>query len=379
MLRIIHTGDIHLDSPFSSLDPHRAEVRRQELRAAFTSLITYARTEKVSLMLIAGDLFDVEFVTRETLSLINSELSKLSCPVVISPGNHDPASEGSVWLRHTFPPNVFVFKDERLSSFDFPTLGVTVYGWAFTSRFMDASPLDAGGKVENPDRINILCAHGDITSPSSRSCPLTLPSLRSFGADYVALGHIHNPDEVGGAIMYCGCLEGRAFDEVGAKGAVDVTIADGEGGRRVTARRVKFSGRRYENGSLDVSGAESGNDIKERIASYISKCGYGSDVLLRLTLRGTVSPSFVPNISALESSPPRVFALKIIDKTSPILGADELRRDPTVRGEFYRVLEPMLSSADENEREVAADALRFGLAALAGESISDGSHDGGRE
>ena len=52
------------------------------------------------------------------------------------------------------------------------------------------------------------------------------------------------------------------------------------------------------------------------------------------------------------------------------LSADELRRDPTVRGEFYRLLEPRLTSDDPEERATAAAALRAGLAALAGEAVT---------
>ena len=50
-----------------------------------------------------------------------------------------------------------------------------------------------------------------------------------------------------------------------------------------------------------------------------------------------------------------------------MMGADELRRDPSLRGEFYRLLEPELLSDDSNVRSRAAAALRIGLAALAGE------------
>ena len=70
MLRILHTGDIHLDSPFSKLDPRLAEQRRQELRRTFVSAMQYAKDKQVDLVLIAGDLFDHGFVTRETMALL---------------------------------------------------------------------------------------------------------------------------------------------------------------------------------------------------------------------------------------------------------------------------------------------------------------------
>ena len=62
MIKILHTGDIHLDSPFSGLDPRSAEIRKNELRAAFTSMMTYAKMNNVDMLLMAGDIFDSEYV-----------------------------------------------------------------------------------------------------------------------------------------------------------------------------------------------------------------------------------------------------------------------------------------------------------------------------
>lgn len=367
MLRILHTGDIHLDSPFSGLDPNTAEVRRNELRAAFTSMLHYAKTEKVDLILIAGDLFDAEFVTRETLSLIKREFASVKCPIVISPGNHDSISEGGVWKRGVFPDNTYIFDSSELSCFDFPEIKARVWGWAFTSRTMESSPL-TGKRVEHSEYTDILCAHGDLTSPRSMSCPLTVRELEAFGADYAALGHVHNPTYYSPRIAYCGCLEGRAFDEIGYKGALDVTI----NGSQVTTRKIRFSKRRYEEAALNVRGASSNSDLRDRIADFIVASHYGDDTILRLTLTGEVSPSFTVNPRVLEDAAGRVFALKIVDETSPMLDAEALRSDPTLRGEFYRVLEPALTSDDKKERERAAAALRVGLAAIAGEAVTLG-------
>ena len=367
MLRILHTGDIHLDSPFSGLDPRTAEVRRNELRAAFTSMMHYARMEKVDLILIAGDMFDADFVTRETLALIKKEAENTPCPIVISPGNHDSVSESSVWRRGVFPENVYIFTDETLDYFELDEIGVRVWGWAFTSQKMELSPLTGRtvDEAEGEGMINILCAHGDISSTRSTSCPLTVRELEAFGADYAALGHIHNPAEYSDRIAYCGCLEGRSFDETGHKGAVCVTI-DGDS---ITSQRVRFSKRRYENETLRVDGAASNTELRSRISEFITEKHYGDDTILRLTITGETDPSFTINTAVLESDAPRLFALKIVDETSPMLDADALRLDPTLRGEFFRLLEPALTGDDPEARALAADALRMGLSALAGEAI----------
>ena len=82
-VKILHTGDIHLDSPFSGLSPSLAETRLNELRAAFTSMMTYVRVNEVDVVLIAGDLFDSEFATRETVGLIVREAAKCRAEVSI--------------------------------------------------------------------------------------------------------------------------------------------------------------------------------------------------------------------------------------------------------------------------------------------------------
>ena len=373
MIKILHSGDIHLDSPFSQLPPAKSEVRRNELRGTFTSLMTFARTENVDLMLIAGDMFDNDFVTRETLALIISEIGKLKCPVVISPGNHDFAHPGSVWKKNIFPKNAYIFTSDELSSFEFPEIGVRVYGWAFTETFMWQNPIN-GRRAERDGFINILCAHCDLIAPITPSCPVSIRELEEFGADYNALGHIHNPDEEGKFpknVMYCGCLESRSYDETGPKGAVLCSVERDAGGTvRVSPQRVRFSKRRYENMTLPVDGASTNYELKEKISGLISEKKLGADTLLRVTLTGNVDESLVVNVGELERSTDRLFSLIVRDETVPLLNASSLASDPTVRGEVYRLLLPLITSDDPEKRVRGSAALRYSLAALAGESVA---------
>ena len=70
MIKVLHTADIHLDVPFKIANVAKAQTRRSELRGALSSLFTYARLEHFDLMLIAGDMFDREFVTPDTVALV---------------------------------------------------------------------------------------------------------------------------------------------------------------------------------------------------------------------------------------------------------------------------------------------------------------------
>ncbi len=370
MLKIVHTGDIHLDSPFSGLDERRAEVRKTELRGTFSSLMTYVRTNAVGILLIAGDLFDRGFVTRETIDIVMREFTRASsCRIVISPGNHDPYTADSVYAKVKFPPNVYIFKSEEQTRFEFPELNCDVYGYAFTG---ESHPGSAVAKTEDNGRIRLLCAHAHLDAPASPYAPVTSSQLVAAGFDYAALGHVHNPPptaEAGGCVYgYCGCIEGRGFDEPGQKVALSFEI--GDDGKK-TLRRLVLSHRRYETDTLDVTGAVSVADVKERIRGLIHDKKYTQETLLRVTLTGEVEPSLVISPALAADGVNEVFALDVRDETVPALDTEYLESDPTVRGAFYRELKPRLNDPDPVKRKTALRALRYGLSAMAGESISD--------
>lgn len=374
-MKIFHTGDVHLDSPFKNIDRVRAEERRREIRKTFSDMMTYCAENRVDLVLISGDLFDNEFVTRETVGLLQRCFGALECPVVIAPGNHDPAEEDSIWTRaDIFPDNVCVFCDEGLSYFPFDSIGVDVYGWAFTSRFMRECPL-TGMHPERDDRINLLCAHGDTTSPISVSCPLPPAALRDFGADWCALGHIHTPDAANAAISdigaYCGCPEGRDFGECGAKSAVLITIDENDGKKTVSHQKLFFAKRTYYHEELRCDGAADRGEIETKLIELVSAGNFGKDALLRVTLCGSVSPSLSINTAELAKCADVIYYTEVIDKTSPDWDSEFLSADRGIRGELYRELLPLLESADPEERKKGNRALRYALAALNGEDIAE--------
>ncbi len=371
MLKIIHTGDIHLDSPFSGLDERRAETRKTELRATFTSLMTYVRVNAVDILLIAGDFFDSGFVTRETIAIVLREFSRVpSCKIIISPGNHDPYTEDSVYAKVKWPDNVCIFNSEKMTRFEFPELNCDVYGYAFTGESLAECPI---GKVEQNDRVKLLCAHAHLGVPTSPYAPVSAAMLAECGFGYAALGHVHNAapiEELDGCVYgYCGCLEGRGFDECGTKGAVSIEI-DGDAGK-VSVRTLNFAKKHYEAVKLSVAGANSSFDIIERIKKMIAERRFGADTILRVTLEGELPPTLMPSTSVIEESVTEVFSVEVRDETTAALDDEYLMQDPTVKGEFYRLLRPKLLDADPEVRKTARLALRYGFAAMSGESITD--------
>jgi len=366
-MKFIHCADIHLDSAFTLTNPADAGRRRNELRAAFSSLVLYAKSEDCRLFFISGDLFDDKTVTKDTFEMLEREMSSFpSCRFFISPGNHDPYGDKSPYTYVSFPENVHVFTSESMEYVDLPEMGVRVYGYAFTSDTKKDSPLE-GFKVENTELMNILVCHGEVGNPLSNYCPVYEADIAASGLDYVALGHIHKGSglKYAGNVPYAypGCVMGRGFDETGNKGAYIGEISkDG-----VSLKALRLSGRKYEIAKCDITGASSVSDAADRI---ISACGnYGDDTALRLVLEGITYPEFSYSDSEIRGIVPKPFYLEVRDETLPLYNKDYLKKDNTIIGEFFRNIEPKLVSENLSERETARLALKYGLKALYGREL----------
>lgn len=374
MIKILHTADIHLDSPFSLLDVKKAQARKTELRGTFTSMMMYAKMEKYDIVIMAGDIFDNEFVTKETMELMVSQFAQNpDCRFVIAPGNHDPLTQRSPYRKVEFPPNVYIFASDDVTKFSFDDIGVDVYGWAFLDAKKEDNPLRQGKLELDKNKINILAVHADMTSADSTCCPMNEADIASSGFDYVALGHIHTGGEVKQAghtyYAYSGCLEGRSFDECGPKGAITCKIETTAGRTEMTFGQKKFSRRRYEKCAVDVSGTTDTNEVVSKIKTIITNYSMGDDTLLRVRLFGTVSPSWKIDMTKISAQALGVFYVEVRDESLPILDHEELMNDISIRGAFYRELLPKLKSDDPEERRIASAALRYGLSVLAGNDV----------
>lgn len=378
MLKILHFGDMHLDSPFSDVGMAAGERLREELRAVFGEIMSAASDGGYGAVLIAGDLFDCGFISPDTVRGLTEAFRDFGGPVVIAPGNHDPYTQNSVWAVTEWPENVYIFRDEHLSHFDFDAGGtpVTVWGWAFTSDRLDGCPL-SGGLTPVPGRVNLICAHADISSPISKYAPTPLSALAQSGCVYAALGHIHKTPEpvfAGGVttVSYCGVPEGRSYDEPGQGGVMSVTLTDDSSAPVI--ERIPTGSHRYEVTHLDVTSSACDADTASLISALCEAGGYGGSVSLKVYLEGAVTPEYTPDparigmlLSQGRSDP--LCSLLIRDRTAPVYGAEYLADDMSIRGEFYRVLLPQLESADPEQRAAAAAALRVGLLALDGKAF----------
>ncbi len=351
-MKILHASDFHLDSPFHALDAEQAMARRRELRRLPRRLAETARRERADLVLLPGDLFDGERVRPETVSALTEALAELSAPVVIAPGNHDPAGGRSPYLTARWPENVHIFKGAELSSFAFPGLGCTVYGSAFTAPRREDEPL-AGFSAPASAGTALLCLHGEVGQGGYYG-PIPPSALAASGAVYAALGHVHACSglrrEGDTCWAYCGCPEGRGFDECGEKGALLVEL---EEGAQPSARFLPLCRRQYRIVETGCAGFDA------------ALAALPPEDLVRVILTGTSERR--PDLAALEErARARFFYAEVRDATT--LPADLWARaeEETLTGLFLREMRGRIEQADEAERPGLLLAARFGLAALEG-------------
>ena len=370
-MRFLHTGDLHLDSAFCAYGARDSQKQREAGRALLRRIFECAKSEGCEMILISGDLFDGKFVSPETTELFFGLVEDCGMPVVVSPGNHDFYSEGSFYAKAVkrLGDKLTVFTFPELQVFDFDELGVSVFGYAFTSAALTQSPLMTQDVYEDNGNVRILCAHADISSPTSRYAPISLGQIHKFGFAYSALGHIHNrapAEDSEGRVRYCGFAQGRSFDEIGEGGVWIVDVTD-EG---VTAERKILSDIAFY--KLEVALGSSDVDAGEKIASVVSAQNYASGAHLRITLTGISQTIGGAELSVLAQKVKEMLGIEYVeieDETLPLLDGEYLERDATLRGELYRTLKPQLLSDDDSERRRALKALQIGLAAIDGKNI----------
>ena len=358
-LKILHTADLHLDSPFEALSANKAALRRAEQRELLSRLAELAVKEKVQLVLLAGDLMDSDTSYYETGEELSRCLSGMGVPVFIAPGNHDYYTPKSPWARLKLPGNVCVFRENAIRGVNLPDLGVRVSGAAFTEK--RSGPLLKGFAAQKtPGVRNLLVLHGEVgAQPDSPYNPITEEELAQSGFDYVALGHIHRAGGLrrAGQTWYSwpGCPEGRGFDETGEKTVSLVTLTD-DGDCALETRCIAL--RRYEDLTVDVTGQDPLLAIHTLLPDETVRDVY------RITLTGETEDS--PDLNRLRMNLDELFfALRLRDETRPLVSLWEKAGDDTLRGLFLKNLQKQLEQApDEQARRLIEQAARWGLAAL---------------
>ena len=188
---LIHSSDIHVDD--SGV-------------AGLGAVLATARALAADVILLAGDTFENNQLSLVVLERVGRLLADAAVPIVILPGNHDPALVDSVFIRGGFAriPNVHILGVTDEEAVRFPPYDLEIWGHAHRDYF-DMPPLR--GPRPRSTRWQVAMAHGHYEPPETRANPLR-PSwvfsdeeIAATGADYLALGHWDRAMRVGNGVV----------------------------------------------------------------------------------------------------------------------------------------------------------------------------------
>lgn len=361
-IKIIHSGDLHFDTPFKELDKGLSEVSKEEILDVFKKIIDLTIEEEVEVLLLAGDIFDNLTVNKKTLYFIKAQLDRVEKGhIFISPGNHDPYNDKSFYNLIEWPKNVYIFKGE-MEEVKIDSLGVSIWGAAFTKSHITKS-LITNVDVDK-SRINIMVIHGEIgtSGESNKYNPITLDSIRNSGMDYIAIGHKHCysgiNNEGGTYYAYSGCPQGRGFDELGDKGIIIGEVFKGS----VDLDFHRTSMRNYYVKNIDVTDCFGYEEIKYRIITNIDE-NERKNNLYNIVLAGDLDEEFTLDEDIMYNKiKDEFYFVKIKDKTEVKFDIDNIIDDISVKGLFIKKLANRLSIEDnEEEIEILKLAMKIGI------------------
>lgn len=364
-VKIVHTADLHFDTPFNEVDDKQRAINKEELREVFKNIINFCKEKQVDILLLAGDIFDNLTLNRETIYFLENVFNNIKeTRVFISPGNHDPYNNNSFYKLIKWPENVYIFKD-KLEKVYIKELETNVWGAAFNEKYVRESLIR--GFSQNNKEINIMAIHGEISSSSEGNeyNPITLKDIKESGMDYIALGHRHNFSgilkEGNTFYSYSGCPQGRGFDETGDKGIIYGYVSKGA----VELSFIKTCKRNYEEVYVDISNLFGYEEVIKKILDVIKEEDRKNN-LYKIILKGEVSEKFHIEEKVLKSKLVRDFYFcKVVDKTSIALDIKELSKGYSVKSIFVKnLLKKLQEAKTDEEKDIIKMALKIGVSSL---------------
>lgn len=355
-MKLIHCSDVHLDSRMeTNLSFQKAQERNSEICDTFSKMVSYAAKNNVSVIMIAGDLFDTDRISALTSQFILDTIAQASnIDFLYLQGNHDES--GRAFAGRDLPNNLKLFNNSWTSyDYDFLRIsGIELDRENCTTAY-DTLSLSS-------DKTNIVMMHGQESSVPGEDL-VCIPRLQNQSIDYLALGHLHSYKikKLDSSADYCysGCLEGRGFDECGKKGFVLVDAED----HHIRTKFIPFAQRTLHEIPVDITGKTSVTEIRAAMEQAVA--GIPKKDLVEFCLQGAYTLETQKDINFLRKPfESKFYFVKIKDESHLQIEKVSYENDISLKGEFIRMVLKSSLSPEEKDKIICA-----GIQALSGEAI----------
>lgn len=265
-MKILHTADWHIGQLFHEYD------RTYEHNHFLDWLVQTLKDEKVDVLLISGDVFDLSNPSASSIKMFYTFLNRAvkanpDIQIIITAGNHDSASrlESPKPLLESSNIHIIgIVEKTEEGNIDYEKLSIpikdkagTTLAWCLAIPFLRMGDYPIVADVENPYAAGVAALYAEayefISAKKQADQPvicmghlyaqqaeitdmdkserlimggIECMSAAAFHEDikYVALGHIHKAQRIGGKehIRYCGSPIPMSFSELNYKHQVVV-------------------------------------------------------------------------------------------------------------------------------------------------------------
>ena len=251
-MRFLHTSDWHLGITF------KGRGAFEDQKFFIDQIINIAKEKKVDAIIVAGDIFDRSMANGETVAFYDDIMTNIvvrnNIPILSIAGNHDSAERLSQCHELLKKAGLYVAgsltRDFQVVTYDdtdvylLPWFSVDKVRSVFPERAEEITSMEEAYKVVLSEikktfkegKKHVLVSHafvtGSETSTSDKAAEIGTATAVSKGIfegfDYVALGHIHKPQNIQDNIRYCGTPMPYSFgkEEKHEKGVIILDTND---------------------------------------------------------------------------------------------------------------------------------------------------------
>jgi hypothetical protein len=288
-LTLLHTADWQIGKQFASIPGDAGAALRSQRLETIAALAALASERGVDAVLVAGDVFEDNAVSDETLRRSMNALNGFPGPWVLLPGNHDAALAQSAWSRLRrlviVPDNVTLATEAEPIHLCGGRLCVLPAPLQRRHEVRDLT--DYFDAVDTaPGVLRVGLAHGAVRNrlpaESEAMNPISDTRADSARLDYLALGDWHGTLEIAPRSWYAGTPEPDRFRSNDPGNVLLVEL--GEAGAPPLVAKRQLGRFRWQQLEFALAEAASIGVLDGRLGALDE----ASNTLLRLRLSGAL-------------------------------------------------------------------------------------------
>ncbi len=287
-VKLLHTADWQIGKRFANFEHDPGALLRMQRLKTVERVAQVANEQRVDAVLVAGDVFETNAVSDETLRRTLNAMSAFKGNWVLLPGNHDAALSDSVWnrlprmgltdnVKLATTPQPILLANDRLAILPAPLQ--RRHEAEDTTDWFDAA-------VTPPGVLRVGLAHGSVANrlPQKADASNIISDTRSETArlDYLALGDWHGALEIAPRTWYSGTPEPDRYRNNERGNVLIVTLT--EPGLAPTVQSVSVGHYAWDEFSFTVASEEDAAALESHLAAQAN----ADRVVAKLVLSGAI-------------------------------------------------------------------------------------------